>query len=486
MLTQEISVSGTSTAGGAINMAKIGLVGGSYQERSLPFDAQRTINLYPVADQKGGSEPSALYGTPGLLLFATAGTGPIRGIFTAANNRVFTVSGSVLYEVLSNGSTTNRGSLNTSSGIVTISENGFQLGICDGDKVYIFTYATNVFGIVTDTDLPSCGGIDFIDGYFVVNQNNSGKFFISALNDGTSWDPLDFATAESSPDKLNRAINFLGQLGLFGSKSLEIWRDSGASLFPFTRISGAAPIGSVAPYTILSIDTSIYWVGSNDQGQGIVYKANGFSPTRISTSPIEEILQRVEDPSLLRSWTYQDDGHPFYVITGENLETSLVYDLSTDLWHERAYLNSQGDYEQHLGSCCVFAFGDHLVGSRRDGKLYRMMQEYFSDDGEALQWKRVYTHIEEELKLKRRSRLQIFFEAGVGLQSGQGSDPVCSLRISQDGAKTWSNFFTNTIGKVGQYNWQTTFRRLGIQQQCTFELSGSDPCKRAIIGSFLT
>lgn len=451
----------------------------------MPFDAQRTVNLYPVADQQGGAEASALYGTPGLSIFTTAGTGPVRGNFAAANDRAFAVSGSILYEILSNGTVSNRGSLNTSSGTVTIAENGFQLGICDGDKVYMFTYATNIFTLVTDTDLPSVGGIDFIDGYFVVNQNNSGKFFISAINDGTMWDPLDFATAESSPDKLNRAVNFLGQLGLYGSKSLEIWRDSGAALFPFTRISGAATIGTIAPNTVLSIDTSYYWVGSNDEGTGIVYTAQGFQPKRISTSPIEEILQAVTQPELLYSWHYQQDGHVFYIISGADLETSLVYDLSTELWHERAYLNVEGDYEQHLGSCCMFAFGKHLVGSRRDGQIYTLSQDFYDDAGDALQWKRVYTHLQNELKLTRYSSLQIFFESGVGLQSGQGSDPVCSLRISQDGARTWSNIFTNTIGKVGKYGWQTRFRRLGIAQQTTFELSGSDPVKRTLIGSYL-
>lgn len=467
-------------------MAKIALVGGSYTERSLPWDAQRTVNLYPTADQQGGSEVSALYGTPGLSLFATAGTGPVRGSYAAANGRVFVVSGSLLYEVLSNGTTTSRGSLNTSSGIVTIAENGFQLGICDGDKVYMFTYATNIFGIVTDTDLPSAGAIDFIDGYFVVNQNNTGKFFISGLNDGTTWDPLDFATAESSPDKLNRAMNFLGQLGLFGSQSLEIWRDTGAALFPFSRISGAATIGTIAPYTVRSIDTSIYWVGSNDEGTGIVYTAQGFQPKRISTSPIEEILQAVTQPELLYSWHYQQDGHVFYVISGSDLPTSLVYDLSTQLWHERAYLNSNGNYEQHLASCCIYAFGKHLVGSRKDGKIYTMSQAFFSDNGDPLPWKRVYTHLQDEQKQHRYSQLDIFVETGVGLQSGQGSNPQVSLRISRDGAKTWSNYYTNTIGRVGNYMQQVAFRRLGIQQICTFELSGSDPVKRALIGSYLT
>jgi len=464
---------------------KIGLVGGSYTERSLPFDAQRTVNLYPVADPQG-ADVASLYGTPGLELFCTLGTGPIRGSYATANNRAFAVSGSILYEVFSDGTSTNRGSLDGSSGIVTIADNGIQLGICDGDKVYIFTYSTNAFAKVTDADLPSAGAIDFIDGYFVINENDSGRFFISALYDGTSWDALDFATAESSPDKLRRAVNFVGQLGLFNEKTLEIWRNTGDSTFPFSRVSGSTPVGCVAPFTILSVDTSVFWVGNNEQGSGIVYMAQGFTPVRISTSPIEKILQAETQPELLRAWSYQEDGHVFYVITGGNLETSLVYDLSTKLWHERAYLNSDGAYEQHRGSCFMQAFNKRLVGDRVDGRIYVMSQDIYKDDTDYIKRLRIYTHLIDEAKPIRYSSLQVGFETGVGLQSGQGSDPQASLRISQDGARTWTSYYTKPIGAVGKYKQEVNFRRLGIAQICTFELSISDPVKVAITGSYLS
>jgi len=464
---------------------KIGLVGSSYQQRSLPFDAQRMVNLFPIADQQG-AETASLLGTPGLSLFSTTGAGPIRGIISCANNRCFAVSGYDLYELSSNGVTTNRGSLESSSGVVTLSDNGFQLGMCDGDKVYMFTYATNVFAKVTDADLPSAGAIDFVDGYFIVNENNTGKFYISALYDGTSWDALDFASAESSPDLLTRAVNFIGQIGLFGNDTLEIWRNTGDSTFPFSRISGSTPIGCLSPFTITSIDTSVYWVGHNSQGGGIVYKAQGFTPTRISTDAIELKLQAVADPSALRAWTYQQEGHVFYVITGSDLETSLVYDLSTELWHERAFLNSAGNYEQHRGSCCVHAFDNkQLVGDRENGNIYVMSLDVFSDNGHEIQRKRIYTHLIDELKQVRYSALDIGVETGVGLQSGQGEDPQISLRISKDGARTWSNSYSTSVGRAGVFGKQVKFRRLGISQQCTFEITMSDPVKWAVTGSYL-
>jgi len=464
---------------------KIGIVGSSYQQRSLPFDAQRMVNMFAIAD-KQGADVASLLGTPGLTLFATCGTGPIRGGYATAGNRAFFVSGSILYEVDSSGTATNRGSLDTSSGIVTLADNGFQLGICDGSKVYMFTYASNAFAKVTDPDLPAAGGIDFVDGYFIINKVDTGQFYISGLYDGLSWDALDFASAESSPDLLTRATNFIGQLGLFGDKTLEIWRNTGDSNFPFQRISGSTPIGCISPFTITSVDTSIYWVGHNAQGGGIVYRAQGFTPTRISTDAIERKLQAVAQPELLRAWTYQQEGHVFYAITGSDLETTLVFDITTELWHERAYLNSNGLYEQHRGSCCIHAFNNlQLVGDRENGNIYTMSLDVFSDNGNPIQRKRVYTHLIDELKQIRYNSLEIGVETGVGLQSGQGSNPTLSLRISKDGARTWSDYYTASIGAAGNFGQQVKFRRLGINQQMTFEISISDPVKIAITGSYL-
>ncbi len=464
---------------------KLNLVGGSYRMRSVPFDAQRCVNLFPVADQQG-AEPSALYRTPGLSLFATAGAGPIRGSYSAANGRAFVVSGNGLYEITSAGVATLLGTVTTTSGAVTMADNGFQLMIVDGVGGYIFTYLTNAFAQITDTDFPSPKFVSFVDGYFVVTKNNSGQFYISALYNGLSWAALDFASAESSPDDLSCAVPFVGQLGLIGHDTLEIWRNTGDSTFPFSRISGSTPIGTIAPNTVVSLDTSVYWVGNTEEGSGIVYQAQGFTPKRISTDAIEKILQAETQPELLRAWSYQQEGHVFYVITGGNLSTSLVYDVATGIWHERAYLNTNGDFEQHLGSCCMYAFNRHLVGDRTNGNIYSMSLDVYSDNGNAIKWLRTLPHLVDELKRVRYNTLGLIVETGTGLQSGQGSDPQISLRISKDGARTWSSYYSTSMGAVGNYRKEVNFRRLGIQQQCTFELSGSDPVQTALIGAYLS
>lgn len=466
-------------------MIKIGLVGPTYQQRSLPFDAQRTINFWPVFDQQG-KEVSALYGTPGLSLFATAGAQAHRQAFTSSNGRCFFVAGSTLYETLADGSVSSRGSLLSSFGNVSMDENGTQLGICDGRRLYTLTYSSNSFAQVTDADLPSnVGFLTVIDNYFVVNEVDTGRFYISALGDGTSWDALDFATAESNPDELLAVKNALGQLWLFGTKTTEIWTNTGASNFPFARISGAImEAGIIAPHSVQDVDNSVFWVGRDKRGGGIVYRANGFVPQPISAEPINIKLQQAADIENITSWTYQEDGHTFYAITGGGLETTLVYDITTQQWHERSF-NNNGQLAQHLAQCVTYAFGKQLVGDRRNGNIYEMSLAYYDDNGAEIVSERIYTHLSDMDQRVRYNALDISMETGVGNLTGSGQDPLISLQLSKDGARTWSNWFTARLGKVGEYLTKVTFRRLGIAEQMTFKIRISAPVKKALTGSYL-
>lgn len=466
---------------------KIGVVGPSYVQRSLPFNAQRSVNLYPILDESG-AEVASMYGTPGLSLFTTCGAGPHRGSFRSSSGRAFFVSDSNLYEVDSTGAATIRGPLDTSSGRVTMAEGLTQLGICDGQKLYYLTYDTNAYAKVTDPDLPTnVGYLTNIDGYFVVTENNTGRFYISAINNIASWNALDFATAESNTDILNACVNAVGQLWLLGETTTEIWTNSGGAAFPFSRVGNVVmQAGVVARHTAIEIDNSLIFVGRDKFGAGIVYRANGFNPQRISTTPIERTIQEhAASFDDMYAWAYQKDGHLFYVISGGTLPTSLTFDLTTQLWHERAYTNTDGDFEQHLGASCVYVFNKFLVGDRRNGKVYEMSDAYYDDDGEELVSERVYTHLIDERRRVRYNSLEINFETGVGTQTGQGVDPKVSLQVSKDGARTWSDWFDATIGRVGEYQKTVKFRRLGIAEIMTFKIRISDPVKRAITGSYL-
>lgn len=469
-------------------MARIGLVGPSYEMKSLPLDAQRTINLFPVMDQMG-KEATALYGTPGLIQFANLGNGPGRKCFSGADRRGFIVSGSGVYELFADGSKTLRGSLDQSSGNVSIAETTSQLGICDGTSIYMLDYDTNVFQKVIGTGLPaSVGYITSIDGYFVVTENNSGRFYISDVLDGLSWDALDFATAESDPDHLLGLANVAGQLYLMGSRTFEVWQNTGAQSFPFSRIQGAiGACGVMSPHTICVNDNALFWVGKDRFGNGNVYMMAGFRPQRISTEPIELILNYISNGDKLRGYFYQSEGHTFYIITGGGLQTSLCYDLTTKQWHERAFLNAAGQFEQHLGADLMYCFEKHLVCDRLNGNVYELSMSAYDDAGFTLARERVYTHLSDENKYVRYNRLEVGVEAGVGTDDAAslGYDPILSLQLSKDGARTWSDWQNVKMGKAGEFRKRAIFRRLGIAYQMTFKIRISDPVKVAITGSYL-
>lgn len=460
---------------------KAGLIGPSYVQRSLPFDAQRTVNLFPVLDEMG-KEPASLYGTPGKELFATAGLGPGRGGFSASNGRAFFVSGSGLFEVFANGTTTLRGSLENSSGLVTIDENGLELAICDGFNLYLLTYATDVFAKVVDADLPSAATVTFLDGYFIVNRPDTGIFQISGLYDGASWAALDFATAESSPDQLLRVLNVLGQLWLLGDSTTEIWSNTGTGGFPFARISGAKlETGIGAAYSAIALDNSVFWVSRDKNGFGIVYRADGFSPQRITTEAIEKRIQEAPSLETLRTYSYQEEGHTFFVLTGGGMETSLCYDLTTQLWHERAYLNEFGNYELDLGAFGIYAFNKQLVISRINGKIYEQSLNFYSDDGEEIARERTFTHLQDENQRVQYRNLTVGFETG---SAEQGTDPQAVLSVSRDGGRTYSGGIQKSLGLTGQYLKRVDWQRLGQARQMTFRVRVTSPTKVAITGAY--
>jgi len=459
-----------------------GVLGGSSQQASLPFNAERTVNLYAVLDQQG-KKPASLYSRPGNSVFATVGSGAGRGGFNATNGRSFVVSGSELYELSASGTGTLRGSLLTSSGDLTFAENGIQLAICDGRDLYILNYATNVFQRVVSLNLPGAASVCFLDGYFIINRAiTSGIFQISAPYDGLTWAALDFATAESSPDSLVRVAAIFGQLWLFGDISVEPWNNTGAASFPFARVNSAArlSVGVAAGQTVLELDNTAFWVGKDINGAGLVYKADGYSPQRVSTEAIELRLQAAPNINSLKAMAYQEAGHVFYIITGGGMETALVYDISTRLWFEWAYLNNFGNYELPLTNALFYGFGKTLGLDRISGKVYHQSSAYFSDDGAEIARDRIFTHIFDNGNPFLIKNLTINFETGVG--NTAIPNPKAMLYLSRDGGRTFYIYYEAFMGKIGQFLSRVVFWRLGRQRQCTFRLRVTDAVKTVITG----
>lgn len=469
-------------------MRFVGFIGPSYQLQSVNVDCQRCINLYPELDELGTGkerEVASLVATPGLETLATLGIGPVRAFYTATNGRVFAVSGNQFFEINSDWTYVSRGTLVTQSGVVSIADNGIELVFVDGIQGWVFTFADNTFSQITDPDFLGADMVMYQDGYFIFNKPGTGQFYITGLNDVT-FDALDLATAEGSPDNLVAILSDHRDLWLFGTQSTEVFFNSGNAGFPFERIQGAyVEQGCSAKFSVAKINNTVFWLGGDDKGTGIVYMAKGYQPTRISTHAVERAIQSYGGISDANAYCYQENGHSFYVLNFSRAQTTWVYDTSTNLWHERVYTN-QGSFERHRGDCHAFGFGTHIVGDYQTGKLYKMSSSVYSDDGSEITRRRVAPHTSADMKRLFHSSFQLDIESGTGLDGlGQGVDPQVMLQFSDDGGHTWSNEKWTSFGKIGQTKRRALWRRLGVSRDRVYRITITDPVKVTIIGAEL-
>ena len=470
---------------------KTPILGGSYVARSVNAADNRMVNMFPevVPEGSGGKEAGFLQRCPGLRVLATVGSGPIRGMWVT-NGIAYVVSGSQFYSLSTAWVATLIGSV-SGTGPVSMADNGTQIFIACNPDGYIYNTSTLAFGAITDGDFPGAGSVGYLDGYFVFNQPNSQKFWVTALLDGTSIAPLDFASAEGYPDNVVALIVDHREIFIFGTTSVEVWYDAGTPDFPMARIQGAfMEVGCDAAYSVAKLDNSVFWLGSDARGRGTIYRANGYTPARVSTNAVEYAIQSYGSISDAIGYTYQQDGHPFYLLVFPSAGATWVYDVATQLWHERAGF-SNGQYTRHRSNCQMSFNNQIAVGDYADGRVYAFDLDVFADDGQIQRWSRSWRALptgQNNLKRSAQHSLQLDCQTGVGLNSGQGSDPQVMLRWSDDGGHTWSNEHWKSMGAIGASGYRTFWRRLGMTEKIrdrVYEVSGTDPVKIAIMGAEL-
>ena len=474
---------------------KTPILGSSYVARSINAADNRMVNLFPEVIPEGGKEPGFLNRAPGLKFQQTIGTGPIRALWAHQTNGsdFFVVSGTGFYKVTGLTATPTLLGTVTGTGPVSIADNGTQIFLACNPDGFIYNEVTNVFAQITDPDFPGALTVSYLDGYFVFNEPNSQKIWVTELLDGTSVDPLDFASAEGSPDGLVAVNVDHREAWLFGTDSIEVWYDAGQTDFPLTRIQGAFnEIGCVASFSIAKLDNGLFWLGTDARGQGIVYRANGYTGVRVSTHAIEYAIAQYGNISDAIAYTYQQEGHAFYVLTFPSANATWVYDVATQAWHERAGWNtSLGEFTRHRSNCqCNFG-GNTVVGDFENGNIYTLDLDVYADNGGIQKWLRSWRALptgQNNLKRTAQHSLQLDCESGTGLVTGQGSDPEIMLRFSDDGGHTWSNEHISKMGKIGEYYRRVFWRRLGMTLKLrdrVYEVSMTDPVKTAIMGAEL-
>lgn len=459
---------------------KIPFVGPSYQARSLNADAQRSLNVYLETDATSDRAPLALYGRPGLTLEATVGSGPQRKSIVMGND-AYVVSGNEVYRVDTAFTATLLGTILTSSGPVSMTHNGTEVLILDGVGGWLATYPA--LAQITDPDFPN--GVTqcvCVDGYFLVAGDGTDQIYCNETpRAGAAWSGTDFASAEGAPDNTIALIDNHREVWPMGSRSAEVWNDTGNPDFPFERITNVfIERGIAAPFSLAKLDSTIYWLGRDENGSGVVFKAEGYTPVRISTHAVEKAISGYVQ-SDAQAFCFQMEGHSFYVLTFPSSDWTWVYDIATQQWFEWVWRDPSVNTLHRWRPNSYMYFNDqHIVGDWENGKLYSLSPDVYQDNGDPMLCLRTcQTQNAEGKRLFYRS-MQVDMETGTGGLSGG----TLMLRYSNDGGHTWSGIKEKAVGSSGEYGARARFGPSGSARNRVWELSRTDNFKFAVFGAF--
>lgn len=452
----------------------VGLKGKSYDVTS-----QRRVNLFAEIQREADKTRIAFFGRAGRSLFANAGDTPWRGGIVIGD-LAYGVHRGTFYEINNAGTLTSRGTISTTSGRVELATDGDVVLLTTGTNGYTYTIASTTFAVVASGDFPQAAKhCTWLDGNFIVDQGSGDQFQISA--DGTTWDPLDVASAESAPDGLVRPFADHGEIVLLGEATTEFWGNTGAADFPFAPVRGSTlEYGLAARWSLTKFDSSLAGLFKNRMGQVQVMKLQGYTPVPISNPELDSIINDYAAVSDATAFSRMQSGHPFYQINFPTALKSWEYDALTEMWSEVQY-NLTGARDR--AEFCLDFVNKPRVFDYENGKIYTIDDTLFTDNGDAIRSVIVSRHFFADYSRVTVNRLFVDFERGVGIATGQGSDPLVMLRVSRDGGHTWGNEITASMGKVGEYTKRAEFRRLGTSRDFVFELAISDPVKRVIVGA---
>jgi hypothetical protein len=436
-----------------------GLCGGTNTMRDSLWLSERSLNWYPSVDDSGNAVAKVqLSPVPGLTTFTTLTSPPIRGLY-AGDNRLFAVAQGILSEIFSTGAATLiPGGVLSAATPVQFAANGTSLLIATGDQVW---YATNTTQKVIDGAI----SVVYLDGYYIALRTDGQTIQLST--DGLFWDGNDVAQSQGPVDRKVRLQAHEGHLWWFGQRSISVWYDSGNADFPFAPIEGATiDQGTMAPWSVTSIDKKLYWLGEDTHGQGRVFRTEGYTPVRVSNQAVEYLIRQyllLGTDQVITGSGYEENGHTFYVLSFPKAKACLVYDLTTNMWHERARWTGSA-WEHWRGSAFhAFVFGKHLTARTAEApftgtdetRIYEQSVTLYDDDGLAIRRYRAapYTQADQQWLFHHNLRLLT-----------RGSSSI-TMRYLYDDNVTWSQPRTVTPLKN-----EVKYRRLGRARDRMYEI----------------
>lgn len=466
--------------------SQLNLVGESNYYPFYPIvDSQRTVNMYVHGDDKSLFPVLIdMAGDKKVVEISDVLVG--RQLFTkVSSSRLYAAIGDRIYTFDSLLIPNNIGTLSTITGNVSIAaNNNNEVIFVDGVNGYIFDEGTTTFSTITSPGFPgSPEFVVYIDGYFIVNEGNSPRFFVSELNQGTSWDALRFDSLTAEPNNVVGLGVVHRQLFVIGQISTEVFYNAGGSDFPFRRQNNLIlPYGCAAAGSIATGQNRLFWLSNDENGVGSVVMTDGTIPVRVSTPNVDIAIQSYENVGDANGYIYKIDGHIFYELSFTTANHTWIYDLTTNKWFEREY-EGENRYKAQAHS---YFLGKHYILLYDEGNLYELSSQY-SEHANSM-FRRERTGIRIKDKMTHRiivNEIGINFLQGVGKENGIYEDPKVFLSLSEDGGVSFGECILASLGNIGERKYKTHWHRLGIFNDLVIRLECFAQVKLIVLDAYI-
>lgn len=393
----------------------IPLLGGENRGRVATVNNQESINLYVTRNAPGAKGMIALYGTPGLDQLDNAPDQVGRSNGVEWKGLIYFVIGRGFYSINTEGTPTLIGNLATTTGRCSIAKGRSYIMLVDGTAGY--TYNGTTFAQIADLDFPNdTTHVTYLDGRFIVYDAGTDDFYISANEDPTSWDPLEFAVAESNPDNILGLISTEKDLYILGSETTQPYYNSGNNDFTFDPYqNGVMEFGLLAQYSLVKAAEGLIWLATSAEGGIAIVKVQGFTPQVISDTDLNWQLGELVSPQKAYAMLYRDHGHVFYCITFPDDAKTFVVDIASGSWHTRESRDASG-----LWRCAGIGYLQRrlFATDRLNGNIYRVRFDYYRDGSEVITRRRRTQVVHKDNRRMTWWELVLEVQAGVGLTTG--------------------------------------------------------------------
>lgn len=435
---------------------------------SVQFSKEEARNVYNTVSPN--TKKAAVKNFPGLKR-VSSGSGVGRGEHVMAGVR-HVINGTTLYKEDSNYTRTSLG---------TVSGSDRAIFANDGTNIYftannsLYKYDGSTVATVSQAVVSNPSSIMYINRTFIITGDN-GLFETSDVNDGDTYNALNFAEAETQPDPLLRAYYFSQLVYMMGGSTIELWRYSGSGNPPLARQDTAlVNVGIAGKHAVTNTDQYLYWFGDDRK----FYRAVASSFLPVSTAGISHIVSSLSVVSDCIASSFVHDGQDFVLFKFPAEGRALLYSETLNYWTELSSGTDSNAVKSWYGHAVSRCYEKNLVTDYRNGNTYELDSATYTDNGDTtLHIVSGASFTGEAIGYSGRiiaTQAMIDMQVGVGLASGQGSDPVLMCELSQEGGEVWLAEQFVKIGVMGDYTKRVQFDQFANGYQIRPRVMWSDP-----------